>query len=67
MQEDGAPAIDLIDGDRLCELLRRFELGVSTRKVEEVTVAVTFFEELLCAVRVRSPCSSLTRCDTAAP
>ena len=27
---DGAPPIDLIDGDRLCELLKRYELGVTT-------------------------------------
>ncbi|MEO6088672.1 MAG: Mrr restriction system protein [Umezawaea sp.] len=27
---DGAQAIDLIDGDRLCELLKRYELGVRT-------------------------------------
>jgi restriction endonuclease Mrr len=25
---DGAPPIDLIDGDGLCELLKRYELGV---------------------------------------
>lgn len=27
---DVAPPIDLIDGDRLCELLKRYELGVTT-------------------------------------
>jgi restriction system protein len=27
---DGAPPIDLIDGDRLCELLKRYDLGVRT-------------------------------------
>jgi restriction system protein len=25
---DGAPPIDLIDGDRLCELLQKYDLGV---------------------------------------
>ena len=30
---DGAPAIDLIDGLALCELLRKLELGVSTELV----------------------------------
>jgi restriction system protein len=37
---DGAPPIDLIDGDGLCELLKKYELGVKTtvRQVEEITV-----------------------------
>ena len=37
---DGAPPIDLIDGDSLCELLKKYELGVQTtvRQVEEVAV-----------------------------
>jgi restriction system protein len=43
----GAPPIDLIDGDRLCELLKRYELGVRTeiRQVEEVSVEPSFFNE----------------------
>jgi hypothetical protein len=34
---DGAPPIDLIDGGQLCELLKRYDLGVHTvtRTVEE--------------------------------
>jgi restriction system protein len=45
---DGAPPIDLIDGDRLCELLKDHELGVTvtTRKVEDVEVRPEFFEGL---------------------
>ena len=45
---DGAPPIDLIDGDRLCELLKEYELGVRTtvRKVEDVTVERSFFGEI---------------------
>jgi restriction system protein len=45
---DGAPPIDLIDGDRLCELLKRYELGVriETRQVEDVTVEGPFFAEI---------------------
>jgi len=43
---DGATLIDLIDGDRLCELLLRYELGVSVRVVEEVNVAPEFFAEI---------------------
>ncbi len=45
---DGAPAIDLIDGDRLCELLKRYELGVETeiRKQEYVSVEASFFGDI---------------------
>jgi restriction system protein len=45
---DGAPPIDLIDGDRLCELLKRYELGVhtTTRVVEDVTIDADFFGEV---------------------
>lgn len=45
---DGAPPIDLIDGERLCALLKRYELGVQTevRQVEDVTVDPSFFVEL---------------------
>lgn len=40
---DGAPAIDLIDGDYLCDLLKTLKLGVETRVVEEVVVDRTWF------------------------
>jgi len=45
---DGAPPIDLIDGDGLCELLKRYELGVKTtvREVEEVEVDPEFFQDV---------------------
>jgi restriction system protein len=45
---DGAPPIDLIDGDGLCELLKKYELGVETtvRQVEEITVRSGFFLEV---------------------
>lgn len=43
---DGAPPVDLIDGDRLCELLKKYDLGVHTRQVEEVDVDGSFFAEL---------------------
>jgi len=41
---DGAPPIDLIDGDRLCDLLKTYDLGVhtTTRTVEDVTIDSTF-------------------------
>jgi restriction system protein len=40
---DGAPPIDLIDGDQLCELLKSLKLGVATKMVEEVAVAPEWF------------------------
>jgi restriction system protein len=45
---DGAPPIDLIDGDRLCDLLKTYEIGVGTtvRQVEDVTVDASFFADL---------------------
>ncbi|MFC6080442.1 restriction endonuclease [Sphaerisporangium aureirubrum] len=44
----GAKPIDLIDGRRLCDLLREYELGVSTtiRQVEDVTVDTAFFRDI---------------------
>lgn len=41
---DGAPAIDLVDGDTLCQLLRDQSLGVRVRQVEEITVDDGFFD-----------------------
>jgi len=35
---DGAPAIDLVDGEALCELLKSLKIGVSVEKVEHVTI-----------------------------
>ena len=43
---DGAPAIDLIDGNELCQLLKKFELGVNTKTVQEVSPQAAFFESL---------------------
>lgn len=50
---DGAPPIDLIDGELLCELLKTHSLGVRTteRVVEDVEVIASFFEELGSASR----------------
>lgn len=44
----GAPPIDLIDGDRLCDLLKDYALGVTTtvREVEDVELRPEFFEDL---------------------
>jgi restriction system protein len=45
---DGAPAIDLVDGDQLVEKLKQLSLGVSTKKieVEQVTVDPKWFLSL---------------------
>jgi len=42
---DGAPAIDLIDGEALCDLMKDLSLGVRVREVrkEEVTIDDEFF------------------------
>lgn len=45
---DGAPPVDLIDGQRLCDLLKEYELGVRTtvRQVEDIVVNQSFFNEI---------------------
>lgn len=40
---DGAPAIDLIDGDRLMDKLKELRLGVETELIEKVTVKESWF------------------------
>lgn len=42
---DGAPPLDLIDGELLCEKLKEFSLGVNTKIVEEVEIDKTFFSK----------------------
>ena len=43
---DGAPAIDLIDGDALCDLLKQLKLGVRTELVEKVTIEPEVFADI---------------------
>ena len=43
---DGAPTIDLIDGDQLVDLLKDLKLGVETELVERVTVKREWFEQI---------------------
>ena len=43
---DGAPPIDLIDGELLMDLLKELKLGVSTREVEVIDVNAGFFKEI---------------------
>ncbi len=42
---DGAPPIDLIDGELLCEKLKEFSLGVKTKTVEEIEIDENFFSK----------------------
>jgi restriction system protein len=44
---DGAPPVELIDGDRLCDLLKEFRMGIDVRQriAEDVTVDLGFFDE----------------------
>ena len=43
---DGAPAIDLVDGEALCGLLKDLKLGVIVKLVDEVGVEATFFSSI---------------------
>jgi restriction system protein len=43
---DGAPPIDLIDGEYLCELLKQHEIGVTTAVVEQVEVDLEALQEI---------------------
>lgn len=43
---DGAPAIDLVDGEALCRLLKDQQLGVTVKFVEEVQVEPKFFSSI---------------------
>lgn len=43
---DGAPAIDLIDGETLCQLLKDRRLGVGVQMVEQISVEEAFFKAI---------------------
>lgn len=45
---DGAPAIDLVDGDQLVEKLKQLSLGVSTKKIEieQISIDPKWFSSL---------------------
>jgi restriction system protein len=45
---DGAPPVDLISGEDLCDLLKQHELGVTTtrRTIEDVQILGEFFDEI---------------------
>jgi len=42
---DGAPPIDLVNGDDLCDLLKKYELGVKVKQIEVIRVAPEFFDQ----------------------
>jgi restriction system protein len=43
---DGAPPIDLVDGEHLAEKLKEFQLGLNTEMIEKVTVDRDWFTNL---------------------
>ncbi len=43
---DGAPPIDLVDGEQLAEKLKEFGLGIQTEMIEKVTVDKQWFRNL---------------------
>lgn len=43
---DGAPPIDLIDGELLCDKLKEFKLGVETKFIEAVEIKTDWFDRL---------------------
>ncbi len=43
---DGAPPIDLIDGEQLCDKLKEFNLGVKTELIEDVSINPEWFDKI---------------------
>jgi restriction system protein len=43
---NGAPLIDLVDGDKLCDLLKALRVGVTTEMVEQVTIQPEVFKSI---------------------
>ena len=43
---DGAPPIDLVDGEHLAEKLKEFQLGIKTQMIEKVTIDRDWFSNL---------------------
>lgn len=42
---DGAPAIELIDGEALCDLLKQYRVGVKVEMVESISIEPSAFRE----------------------
>ena len=43
---DGAPPVDLVEAEELCDLLKQYGLGVGVEMVEQVTVEDEFFDSI---------------------
>ena len=43
---DGAPPIDLIDGELLIDTLKKLKLGVRVEMIEDVTVDAEWFDSI---------------------
>ncbi|MDJ0719526.1 MAG: restriction endonuclease [Prochloraceae cyanobacterium] len=43
---DGAPTLDLIDGEQLCKILKDLKLGIETKTIEVVEIKETWFNQL---------------------
>ena len=43
---DGAPAIDLIDGEHICDLLKDLKLGVTTKIVKDISIDLDWFAQI---------------------
>ncbi len=43
---DGAPALDLIDGEQLCHILKDLQLGIETKTIEVVEIKQSWFNHL---------------------
>jgi restriction system protein len=43
---DGAPVLDLIDGETLCDILKDKNLGVTTQYVEQVSINSAWFDSI---------------------
>ena len=43
---DGAPPVDLVSGEELCDLLKKYRLGVKVteRKIEDIEIDPGFFD-----------------------
>ena len=42
----GATTINLLNGTELCNLLKKYQIGVNTEKVESVNIVPEFFKSL---------------------
>lgn len=44
---DGAPPVDLVSGDELCDLLKKYQLGVKVteRMIEDIKIDPSFFDQ----------------------